>query len=229
VVAVQGLTVATIGVAVFTVAIVAGQTGSGLVVDRSGLGPGAAEPVSPTRVAGAALTVVAVLVAVADRLGSPVALGLAVLPLLAGLGVAYQQAANGRVRVAAGWAWTATFVNFSVGGVALLVGFAIGVAVRGWPAGGLPAEPWLYAGGVLGVLVIVTAAAVVRATGVLLLGLATISGQVVGALALDLVVPTAGPPMPNTYLGAALALVAVAITVLGSRAPRPPVREPGRA
>jgi transporter family-2 protein len=73
---------------------------------------------------------------------------------------------------------------------------------------------------VLGVLVIVTAAAVVRATGVLLLGLATISGQVVGALALDLVVPTVGPPMPTTYLGAGQALVAVAITVLGSRTPR---------
>ena len=55
---------------------------------------------------------------------------------------------------------------------------------------------------------IAIAAAVVRATGVLLLALSTICGQVIGSLALDLLTPTETRPGPTTYAGAALALVA---------------------
>lgn len=217
VIASQALTVATIGVAVFTMALVAGQSTSSLLVDRSGLPPGGAQPITRIRVVGAVLCVLAVLVAVSDRLGAPRALGLAVLPLLAGFGIAWQQAVNGRVRAAGGSTWAATFVNFLAGTAALLVGFGGAVAVRGWPAGELPPEPWLYSGGVLGIMLIAVAVAVVRFTGVLLLGLAAISGQVVGALVLDLVVPADAPPSLNTYAGVALALVAVVIATVGSR------------
>jgi transporter family-2 protein len=218
VVAGQGLTVATLGVAVFTVALVAGQSASGLAVDRAGLGPGGTEPVTARRVAGAVLCVAAVAVALADRLDAPRALGLAALPLLAGFGIAWQQAVNGRVRVAAGGStWPATFINFSTGTAALLVAFGVGAAVRGWPDGALPAEPWLYTGGLLGVVVIATAAAVVQVTGVLLLGLSAIAGNVIGAVLLDLLAPTVGPPAANTYAGAALTLVAVVIAAYPHR------------
>jgi transporter family-2 protein len=214
----QGLTVATLGVAVFTVALVAGQSASGLAVDRAGLGPGGTEPVTARRVAGAVLCVAAVAVALADRLDAPRALGLAALPLLAGFGIAWQQAVNGRVRVAAGGStWPATFINFSTGTAALLVAFGVGAAVRGWPDGALPAEPWLYTGGLLGVVVIATAAAVVQVTGVLLLGLSAIAGNVIGAVLLDLLAPTVGPPAANTYAGAALTLVAVVIAAYPHR------------
>jgi transporter family-2 protein len=230
VVATQGLTVATLGVAVFTVAIVAGQSASGLAVDRAGLGPGGAEPVTTARVAGAALCVVAVLIALADRLGAPQALGLAALPLLAGFGIAWQQAVNGQVRRAAGGAtWPATFINFAAGTAGLLVAFGAGVAVRGWPGGALPAEPLLYTGGLLGVLVIATAAAVVQVTGVLVLGLSAIAGNLLGALLLDLVAPTTGPPAPNTYAGAALTLVAVAVAGLSGHRRRVAAGRPSAA
>jgi transporter family-2 protein len=220
VVASQGLTVATLGVAVFTVATVAGQSASGLAVDRVGLGPGGAEPVTATRVAGAVLCVLAVVVALADRLDAPRAFGLAVLPLVAGFGIAWQQAVNGRVRAAAGGSiWPATFVNFTAGTVALLVAFAVGVSARGWPDGRLPAEPWLYTGGLLGVVLIGIAVAVVQVTGVLLLGLSAIAGNVLGALLLDLAIPTAGRPGANTYAGAALTLVAVALAAASTRRP----------
>jgi transporter family-2 protein len=63
----QGLTVGAIGVALFTVAVVAGQATSSLVVDRVGLGPGQARPVSTSRILGALLTIGAVLLAVSDR------------------------------------------------------------------------------------------------------------------------------------------------------------------
>ncbi|MGC4786584.1 DMT family transporter [Micromonospora sp. DT178] len=224
-VAAQGLTIGTLGVAVFTVAVVAGQSGSSLAVDRAGIGPGGPQPVTGRRLAGAALTVVAVLLAVGDRLGDPGTLGLALLPLLAGVAIAWQQAVNGRVRMAAGSALTATLVNFSVGTVALLVAFAVDLALRGWPAGGAPAEPWLYLGGPIGIVFIAIAAAIVRFTGVLLLGLATIAGQIVGAVLLDLLLPTAASrPGAVTLLGAALTLVAVGVAALAPTAPRPSVR-----
>ncbi|WP_436836960.1 DMT family transporter [Micromonospora tulbaghiae] len=215
-VATQGLTIGALGVAVFTVAVVAGQSGSSLLVDRAGIGPAGRQPVTPNRLIGAVLTVLAVLLAVGDRLGDPQALALALLPLVAGVGIAWQQAVNGRVRAAAGSAMTATLVNFTVGTAALLVTFAVDLAVRGRPAGAFPDEPWLYLGGPLGIVFIALAAALVRFTGVLLLGLATIAGQIVGAVLLDLVLPTAAShPGLDTLLGAALTMVAVLVAAFG--------------
>lgn len=213
----QGLTVGVIGVAVFTVAVVAGQATSSLVVDRAGLGPGAAQPVTVTRIAGAVLTIGAVLLAVSDRLGTPAALWVALIPVLAGITVAWQQAVNGRVNTVAGNPLSATLVNFTVGTALLLGVAAVEVAVRGMP-GPLPANPVLYLGGPLGIVFIATAVAVVRLTGVLLLGLGTIAGQLVGALLLDAFVPATGEQLTATAVaGTALTLVAVAVAALPSR------------
>src|SRR5215467_12614290 len=121
VVASQGLTVGTLGVAIFTVAIVGGQSVTSLAVDRAGIGPSGPQPLAGTRVAGAALTVVAVGVAVAGQITAPSALALAVLPVIAGAASAWQQAVNGRVRQATGSAATATLINFVVGVACLVV------------------------------------------------------------------------------------------------------------
>ena len=60
-------------------------------------------------------------------------------------------------------------------------------------------------------------AAVVRHTGVLLLGLGIVAGQLVAALIIDIVDPTAdGPPSALTYAGVALTLVAVVIAATPS-------------
>lgn len=220
-VAAQGLTVPTLGVAVFIVALVAGQSSSSLLVDRAGAGPAGPQPVTPPRLAGAVLTVCAVLLAVGDRIGHPSALALAVLPLLAGIGIAWQQAVNGHVRAVSGSAMVAGLVNFFMGTTVLLVAVVVSVALRGFPDH-LPAGPWwLYAGGTLGIVFIAIGSAVVRYTGVLLLGLGMISGQVTGALLLDEIVPgAAGRPGWNTILGAVLTLAAVAVVVLPARRSR---------
>jgi transporter family-2 protein len=208
----QGTTVATLGVAVFTVAVVAGQSVSGLAVDRLGAGPAGPQPLTPARVAGAGLAIVAVVIAVADRLGTGSALGLAAIPALAGMGTAWQQAVNGRVRAVAGNALTATLVNFVVGTSVLVVALAVDFAVRGLPTGTLPSQPWLYFGGTFGVIFIVIAAAVVRRTGVLLLGLAMIFGQLIGALVLDEIAPEpGGRPGLNIVAGIALTVVAIVV------------------
>ncbi|BCJ66415.1 DMT family transporter [Polymorphospora rubra] len=220
-VATQGLTVATLGVAVFIVAVVAGQSTSSLAVDRAGFGPAGRQPVTASRLAGAVLTVLAVLLAVSDRLGSPSTLALALLPALAGMGIAWQQAVNGHVKIASGSAIAASFVNFVTGTAALLFAFVVVVAVRGWPDGQWPTEPWLYTGGVIGTFFIAVAAVVVQYTGVLLLSLSMIAGQVGGALLFDVLVPPpTGRPGVTTIVGAALTLVAVLVAA-GIRGLRP--------
>lgn len=212
VVACQGLTVASLGVAVFTIALVGGQAASGLVVDRIGLGPAGPQAVTARRITGAALAFAAVAVTVVDRFGAPSALGLAVLPLLAGVGIAWQQAVIGQVGVAAGGAVPAALVNFAGGTAVLVVASAVLAAARGLPTS-WPSELWLYTGGPLGIVYIASAAVVVRWIGVLLLGLGTVAGQLVGALLLD---AAAGRLAVTTLAGTALALAAVAITAGGA-------------
>ncbi|KQR54024.1 hypothetical protein ASF88_04080 [Leifsonia sp. Leaf336] len=207
----QGVAAAVLGVALFTVAVVAGQTVSGLVLDRIGLGPGGRRPITPARLAGALIALGAVTWAVSSQFGGGVPVWLMLLPLIAGLGLGWQQAVNGQVRVVASSALTATFINFTVGTTVLLVLMAIDWSIRGLP-NPLPAEPWLYAGGAIGCVFIAAAALLVRVTGVLLLGLATVAGQLVTALLLDVLAPTTSQPVAaSTIGGTLLALVAVAV------------------
>lgn len=219
-VATQGITITALGVAVFTVAVVAGQTASGLLVDRAGIGPGGPRPVTPTRALGAAIAVVAVLVSVAGDFAHPSALWLAILPALAGIGLSWQQGVNGLVREASENVVVPTAVNFGVGAVALVVASLIDVAVRGLPPT-LPGDWWLYVGGAIGILVILTMVIAVRLVGVLLLGLCAVAGQLVGALVLDLVTPAADGGLSLTgVLGAAITLVAVVVAALPARGER---------
>ncbi|MEU0544799.1 DMT family transporter [Nocardia sp. NPDC005978] len=226
-VACQGLTVAALGVTAFTVAVVAGQLVSSLVVDRVGVGPKGRTPVTWVRGVGAALALVAVGLSVIGRHGAtgvgsavPEAfrggaqLLLIVLPLVAGIGVAWQQAVNGRVG-AVGGPQSATLANFVTGTVGLVLVEAVVVARTGWPER-FPPEPWLYLGGVIGVVFIALAAAVVRWIGVLLLGLTAVAGQLSMSLLLDVVAPTGAGISPLVVLGCALTFAAVAVAARGS-------------
>ncbi len=60
----QGLVAAVLGVALFSIGVVAGQTLSALVIDRRGLGSMAARPITALRIVGAVLALIA-------RLGAP--------------------------------------------------------------------------------------------------------------------------------------------------------------
>ena len=213
VIAAQGITVATLGVAVFTVAVVSGMVVAGLAVDRAGIGPGGPRPITTPRAIAAGLAVVAVLVAVSNKLGNPAGLWLAILPATAGLGIAWQTAVNGLVRLQADNVVVPTMVNFLTGAAALTVACAVDVALRGWPAA-LPGQWWLYIGGVLGIGAIMTAVFAVRLIGVLLLSLSSVAGQLVGAVGLDIVVPTAGGLSAVSVIGAAITMVAVGVAAL---------------
>jgi transporter family-2 protein len=206
----QGITISSLGVAVFTVAVVSGVVVAGLAVDRAGFGPGGPRPVTAPRTFAAALAVLAVLVAVSNKLGSPAGLWLAALPATAGLGIAWQTAVNGQVRRAADDVVVPTMVNFLTAAVALVVACAVDVAVRGWPLAP-PGQWWLYIGGMLGIGAVMTAVFAVRLIGVLVLSLASVAGQLVGAVGLDIVVPTAGGLSAVSVIGATITMVAVAV------------------
>ena len=223
-VAAQSITVSALGVALFTVATVAGQTGMSLAVDRWGLGPSGALPVSLLRVIAAVMATVAVAVAASGReaeSGSG-ARTFVVLALLAGAAVAFQAAFNGRVSVATGQPTVAALVNFCVGLTALLMVLAIERLSRDDIVGSLPSfseQPWLFMGGLLGLVFVVSAAWSVRALGVLLFSLLVISGSLVGAVAVDLVAPTEGASFTwGLTIGILMTLAAVGLASIRKRA-----------
>jgi transporter family-2 protein len=206
-----------VGVALLTVALVAGQTTGGLLVDSVGLGPAGRHSVTAPRLVGAVLCLGAVLLTVAGKSAASAQPLLLLLVVASGLLIAAQQALNGRVRRDTGHAAVATLVNFLVGTVGLVLAYAAfsSHSVGHWPGA---RQWWLYCGGVLGVVFIAMAAVVVRTLGVLRLGLATVAGQLVGALALDAVIPAAGHGVAAaTVVGALLTFVAVGISGRSSR------------
>lgn len=228
----QSFTVGLLGVALFTVSTVTGQTVSGLLVDRLGLGPGGKKAVTGIRIIGCVLTIAAVAWAVSPRFGgapgtgapgtgAPGAGGDAaqlilplLLPVLAGFLMSFQQAMNGTATMHYGTPIAATLVNFVAGTCVLWVAWLIKVAVAG-TGNALPGEWWFYLGGPMGCVFIGLGALLVRSLGVLVTGLGMIAGQLLGSLGLDLLVPAPGSIVAvPTVLGTLLTLVAIVIATL---------------
>lgn len=216
----QGLVAGVVGVAIFGIATVTGQTISGMIADATGFAGGRRTPVTARRAVGAALTLIAVVVAVAPRLETDVPLGAIILPLIAGIGIGLQQAVNGRVRTESGSALAATTLNFTVGTAALVVVTAVHLALVGLPATP-PSNLWLYLGGAVGAIFIAIQVVTVTRIGVLLLGLCLVAGQLAGALMYDLVAPIGVPTTTTTTIAVVLTLLGVTIASLPRRATRP--------
>ncbi|WP_104168323.1 DMT family transporter [Arthrobacter sp. SX1312] len=214
----QSLTIGILGVALFTVATVMGQSLSGLLVDKAGIGPGGKRAATPMRVIGVVLTVLSVIWAVSPRFGAagdvsawlvPV-----LLPVVAGVLLSFQQAMNGTAALHYGTPLAATLMNFIAGTAVLLSAWLVKVAIAG-PGNPLPTEWWYYLGGPMGCIFIALGALLVRSLGVLLTGLCMIGGQLVGSLLLDLVVPAPGTIVVfATVAGTLLTLAAIILTTL---------------
>jgi transporter family-2 protein len=216
VVASQGISAAALGVGVFTVAVVGGTAAGSLIMDRWGLGPGGRRPITTARVVGALACVAAVGLAGHDQFGDSAMLSLVVLPVFAGAALAAQAALNGRIGVAAGSPLAATLVSFSFAGLTLCAALLGDIALRGAPPGSLPTEPWLYSGGLIGISVIALATVVVRHVGVLVFGLGSQTGQLLGALAVDALV-SGSPPPATTWIAVVITLAAVALALRPAR------------
>lgn len=184
----QGIVVAVVGVTTFTIGVVAGQVSGSLLVDRWGLSPAGRLLVTPNRAVAAALAFVAV--AFSGMRAGAFGMSLVVLlALSAGFGISVQQAINAQVAVATRQPLAATLVNFIVGCAGLFTVSGIALATGAVSFQCWPSQWWLYLGGPIGVTFIALAAWAVHGVGVLVFGLLSIAGQLLGSVLLDLLAP----------------------------------------
>jgi transporter family-2 protein len=214
----QGLSAPTLGITFFVLCFVAGQSVMALLVDHYGWGPNGRTRLNPGRTVGAGLAVAAVGISgfgVLERV--PVAallLLLAALPLLAGALNSVQQGVNGRLAVRVG-AWVTTWNNFFVGTVALVLFLLLTLALPG-DLVGLPAQWWLYLGGLCGIGFIWASSVTVRVHGVLVVGVFAVAGQVLTAAVIGALVSGSLPPL-TTWLAVATSLIGAAVVGLSQR------------
>lgn len=216
---VQAYTVPLMGVAIFSVATIAGQSTSSIVVDRLGLRSGVRHHVTVRRIVTAVVTVVAVAVSVADRVDGAVG-WLALVAFASGLLVSVQRALNAHITDYAQQSYATTWLNFATG-VALLI--VVNLVVQ-QPAGPLPTGAsawWMYSGGALGVVFIALSSVAVQNLGVLMFTVLSVGGQLIGALIIDVLYPTPGVHLgANMFIGIALSLLGVLIGIRPRRAAR---------
>lgn len=209
----QALVVPAFGVTIYIIAVVAGQTAASLVVDRIGIGPAGKQAVTTLRVIAAVVAVVGVAISSLGRgdVGS-IAVAAVAYGLAAGAATAAQYGLNGTIAKATGSAMVTSALNFAMGFTLLSILLAINTVILGNPIALPPSlleTPWLWLGGPLGMLFIASAALFVRHLGVLVFTLASVAGQLGGALLLDLFFPT-----PGTVL-TVFVLIGLVVTATG--------------
>jgi transporter family-2 protein len=200
-------TVSIIGTGLFTVVLVASQNMSGIVADRFGLSAGSRKKITPKRSIAAVIGIAAVLLSVTDFQGKILWIPIAAV-VMAGVAVTVQFALNGRVTKAAN-SQVSAFINFPMSlitvSITLIVMNLFGKTWNTWPN-----QWWLYTAGFLGAVVVYLAAATIRTLGVLLFGLASVAGQLITSIALDVILPNANINVGWALIsGAGLMLLAV--------------------
>ncbi|MGK4579122.1 DMT family transporter [Kitasatospora sp. HPMI-4] len=209
----QALTAAALGPAPYTLALVSGQTLSGVVMDHFGVGPGTPRRATRRRLAGGLLAVCAVATPALTAPNARHTLVLAVLPFLAGCALSWQMAVNGRVDEAAGnHPYPAVLLSFATG-TALMAAAVAALASFDRLPRPHSGPPWHYIGGLLGCVVVLSAVLTVRRIGVLAAGLGMITGQVLTSLVLG---PLTGEPLTHQGTAAVGAALLIAAAVLAA-------------
>lgn len=226
-VAIQTNIVPLIGVAIYSVASIAGQTAVSLIVDRIGLTGGGKKLISPRRIAAAVLTVLAVFVSVLDRIDAKnLSMVAVVLGCIAGAVVGVQRALNGQINEYSHQSFTTSFLNFITGTSFLVLLIIGGIIVGKIELVALPAGPWwIYTGGVIGVIYIAFTSTIVQHLGVLTFTLFSVGGQLVGSLIIDLVSPTDGVHV-SAYLVSGIVMTYLGVIAGGVSSSR--LKKPAR-
>jgi len=215
-VAVQTQIVPVIGVAIYSVASIAGQTAASLIVDRIGLTGGGKKEITLKRVTAAGVTVLAVLVSVLDRIDAQ---NLSLWAVLFGCGagaiVGVQRALNGQINESTNQSFATSFLNFIMGTTFLAIFLVIGMLINRADVVALPAGPWwMYMGGTIGVIYIAFTSTIVQHLGVLTFTLISVGGQLVGSLLIDLYSPTDGVQV-SAYLLTGIVMTYFGVVVGG--------------
>ena len=209
-VAIQSSVVPVIGVAIFTICTVGGQTASSMGVDFLGISPSGKHRVTWLRGLTAIVTLLSVTIAVFPQLrSSTFKIAPIILAITVGIVIAFQQALNGRMNVISTRPLATTFVNFLMGSIVLTIALIYNL-LRGGSIGNLPHGIVVYLGGPIGVLFIAVSAYTVKHLGILNFILFSVTGQLIGALLLDWLSPAAHTKV-SAYLitGTTMTLIAV--------------------
>jgi transporter family-2 protein len=220
-VALQTSVVPLIGVALYSVASIAGQSAVSLLVDRIGLTGGGVKLISPRRIAAAFITVIAVFVSVLDKLEvDNFQLFALLLAVIAGALVGVQRALNGQINEHSQNSYTTSLLNFITGTSFLTLFIIILIALGRVELQPLPIGPWwIYTGGVIGVIYIAATSLIVQHLGVLTFTLFSVGGQLIASLLLDIYSPTQGVSV-SWYLVSGIAMTYIGVLVGGVRQSR---------
>jgi len=220
-VALQTSVVPLIGVALYSVASIAGQSAVSLLVDRIGLTGGGVKLISSRRISAAFITVLAVLVSVIDKLEADnFQLFALLLALIAGALVGVQRALNGQINEYSQNSYTTSLLNFITGTSFLTLFIIILIALGRVELEPLPIGPWwIYTGGVIGVIYIAATSLIVQHLGVLTFTLFSVGGQLIASLLLDIYSPTQGVSV-SWYLVSGIAMTYIGVLVGGVRQSR---------
>ena len=216
-VAVQTQIVPIIGVAIYSVASIAGQTAASLIVDRIGLTGGGKKQITVRRVAAAGVTVLAVLVSVLDRIEAQnLSLFAVIFGGFAGAIVGVQRALNGQINESSRQSFATSWLNFIMGTTFLFIFLSIGVLINRTEIVALPSGPWwIYTGGIIGVVYIAFTSTIVQHLGVLTFTLISVGGQLIGSLLIDLYSPTQGVQI-SAYLVTGIVMTYLGVLVGGA-------------
>ena len=210
-VAMQTYAVPIAGVALFTVASLAGQTGISLWVDHVGLAGGSRVIITKRRVIAAIITILAVVVSTWDRFTiSNFSLLTIVLAVFSGTWVGVQRALNGQINSYSKASFATSLLNFITGTTFLLFLLLLRTLFTDYSVMNFTSGPWwMFLGGSIGVIYIALSAHIVQYVGVLEFTLFSVGGMLVGSLLIDIIVPTKGTIISGfliagillTYLG----------------------------
>ena len=134
--------------------------------------------------------------------------------VLAGLLAGWQPAGNAKVAEATGSMLVSITWNFIVGFCVLGTALAIRVAL-GHVTVQLPDVWWMYLSGPLVLMSIGLMAILVRGLGLLMLGVASTAGQLLGSVLIDVLIPSLGNTVYLvTIIGTLFALVGAIVTTI---------------
>jgi transporter family-2 protein len=174
---------------------------------------GGKQPITLRRSLAAVVTVIAVLVAVWDRLTvTNTSLIAIALSFSGGSLLGLQRALNGQINEHSKNSFATTWLNFATGCIFLSC-LMLFTTVSGDNLGEFPTSPWwVYLGGAIGILYIAFASTIVQEIGVLAFTLFTTGGQLIGSLLIDLIFPTDGVEIGlNLIIGIVLSYAGVLI------------------
>jgi transporter family-2 protein len=214
-VAAQSAVVPQIGVALFTIAVVAGQTISSLLVDKVGMTPSGKERITKPRIFGAVATLIAVAIAVfPDLTNSEFRFLPLTFALIVGVFASFQQGMNGRVNVVGKRPLATAWLNFVSGAIVVVIALSVDLAL-GATIEPLPGNFWVYTGGAAGLIFVAVSAYIIKHLGVLNFSILNIAGQLVGAILIDWLAPTKAGSL-NGYLifGTVMTIISIAVSKL---------------